>query len=130
MTAAMAAIDRRASPKKNRNRVSSQVLCQSMSVLHRYGVEKDVLECRRHHFGRDRLPCARFVEHGLRAGAREDAQHPSMALRPDDALRARRDGGRFTIEEQADVAIPFPDVVEDALDLRAPAVNDGDAIRN
>src|SRR4030095_9588297 len=102
ITSPHALMKRIASGIRNRHRVSSQDLYQSMSVLRRDGLEKDFLERDGQHVDRRRPKPASLVENGVGATAGDDRQHAASALDTHDALGAQRRLRRVAVEHQLD----------------------------
>src|SRR5688572_2673537 len=67
-----------ARPRKKRQRVSTQALCHSISVLHVNGFEKKLLESDRQHVDGVRVQRARFGDDFCFGGATEHGQHSSF----------------------------------------------------
>src|SRR5438477_13161830 len=109
------------SPIRNRQRVSSQALVQSMSVLRHYAFEKDFLEGYRNDVDRDGIECARFVDDRSRAAARQHREHAPIALHA-HGRRPERRRRRVVFEHQLDAAVVFAQLVERAGNDRASAI--------
>src|SRR5438094_1891676 len=114
-------------PMRNRHRVSSHDLYQSMSVLHRNACEKDVLQRDRHDVDRHGTERARFVEDRLGARARQNREHPPVATHALDARRAERRLGCIALEHELNAPVVLPHVVERRVDDGAAAIDDGHA---
>src|SRR5206468_12892062 len=64
------------SPMRNRHRVSSHDLYQSISVLRAYGLEKNFFEGDRQYLEREWMERARFVEDRVGIAARHQRDRP------------------------------------------------------
>src|SRR5688572_4901279 len=106
----------RAPPITIIQRVSSQALYQSISVLHRHGLEKDVFQ--RHRADLDGLGVqrARFGDDSIRTGARQHRQHSPLPAHARDAGARERDRRRIAVEHELHAAVARAHVVERALD--------------
>src|SRR4249919_3320463 len=78
-----ALIERMASGMRNRQRVSSHDLYQSMSVLRLHGFKEDFFQRDRQDVDRGRPERAGFVEDRLSPAARDDREHAAHALHAD-----------------------------------------------
>src|SRR4030095_5402659 len=90
---------------KNRPRVWSQALCQSMSVLHRNGFEKDFLQRHRQDVGRDRSESHGLFDECVAAGVRERRQDAPLPADADDARCVKGDVGSLAVEHELHAAI-------------------------
>src|SRR3954467_4033316 len=112
---------------RNRQRVSSHDLYQSMSVLRvdRGGdrLEKNLFERQRQHVHRYGIERARFSGNRIRAGAREHAQHATVPPRANDAWRAERNCRRVLVEDDLYATIAIADVIERSADDGVPAID-------
>src|ERR1051325_7586890 len=107
---------------RNRPRVSSHDLYQSMSVLRCDGFEEDVLQGHRDDVHRRRAERAGFVENRICAGAREQGEHAPGAMHALDARRVKRRRRRLAIEHELDSTEVLPQIVEGAAEHRSTAV--------
>src|SRR4051812_42428532 len=101
-----------ANPMRNRHRVSSHDLYQSISVLSIHGFQEDLLERQRRDVHRRRRKCLRLLHDRVCARAGEDRQHAPGAACADDTRRPEIDVGSVTGKYKLNAAVPLADVVE------------------
>src|SRR5579859_473827 len=99
-------------PIRNRQRVSSQDLYQSMSVLRVHSLEKDFFQSDWHDVDRPWMERARFLENRIDAGARKDGEHAAVARDPFNTACTKCHLGRVVIEYEVNAPELLAQVVE------------------
>src|SRR5690348_11555484 len=117
-----------AKPSRKRQRVSTQDLYQSISILLSNSFQKNLLQRDGDHIHRDRLQRARFFNDFAGPLPGQQRERTAMTLHPQDAGSAKRHVGSFRIEDQEDAPIIFAKIFESARDHVAAAINDRQAI--
>src|SRR5207245_8263379 len=116
-------------PIRNRDRVSSHDLYQSISVpLHGDGLEEDLLQRDRCDVDRNGLEPSRLFDDSGGSGAREHRQDAPVAPHPLDPWRAERGVGRVAVEHELNPAVALAQIVERARYDRTAAIDDRDAV--
>src|SRR5678815_3344650 len=101
-----------ASARRKRQRVSTQALCHSISVLHANGFEENFLESHGQHVDALRIQRARFGDDVGFRGSTEHGQHSPLAAHSHDASRLELRIGSCTVEDDLDAPIRCAKVVE------------------
>src|SRR5438874_154526 len=97
-----------ANPMRNRQRLSSHALYQSISVLRDDSFEKDLFQRDGRDVDRYWIEDARFVQNPRGSGARQQREDAAFAPHPDDAGRTERHGRCRTIEYELNAAMVLP----------------------
>src|SRR5262249_143520 len=111
---------------KNRQRVSSHDLYQSISVLRDDGLEKDVFQGHWRDVDRHGVERPSFVHYALGPRAREQREHTALPADTLDARRTERRLRRVAIEHQLNAAVPLAEIVERAGENGTAAIDDRD----
>src|SRR5690349_12173005 len=106
---------------RKRERVSSQDLYQSISVLRAYGFEKDLFERHGQNVYGLGLQRACFGDDALLAVAGEHRQHSPLLASRDDAARLERSVRRVALEHELDALVAGAHLVERTVDDDAAA---------
>src|SRR5437763_716310 len=128
MTMPLASTSSTANPMRNRHRVSSHDLNQSMSVLSIHGFQEDLLERQWHDVHRRRRKCPRLLDDRGCVRAGQDREHAPAAARADDAGRTEGDVGSVAGKYELDAAVPVAEVVERSRDDGPAAIEHGDVV--